>query len=222
MGRKSIVKARSRNEVKREKWVEECIVQFEETGLKNITMDDVAKKLGISKATIYNHFKSKDEIVQTAVAQILNKVRRYEEFLNDVSQNYIKRYYKAIRFYVHQISGISPGLVSDVEDLYPEMWQYIKMFREQFGFVLSNYYEEGKKRGYFKKDLDLNMMVSMDRWFIETILSTNYLKEKEVTIDEAFDQYFKIKFDGIISSHMPEIKDQLDREEALEAEQVKY
>ena len=81
MGRKPIAKKRSRNEVKREKWINECIGHFERSGIRNVTMDDVAQLLGISKATIYNHFKSKDEMVQTAVAMLLNKIRKYEEFL---------------------------------------------------------------------------------------------------------------------------------------------
>jgi len=204
MGRKPISKKRSRNEIKREKWIEECIKHFEVIGIRSVTMDDVAQKLNISKATIYNHFKSKDEIVQTAVAMILNKVRRYEEYLNDQSAPFIKRYYKAMRFYAKQLSSISPILVKDVKELYPEMWQYVEMFRNQFGFVIGKYYEEGVNKGYFNP-LSITLMIGTDRWFLEALLNTPFLKENNLTLEQAFDEYFKIKFDGIIRSHLPDI-----------------
>lgn len=203
MGRKPIAKKRSRNEVKREKWIAECIAHFEETGIRNATMDDVALKLNISKATIYNHFKSKDEIVQTAVAMLLNKVRQYEEFLADQSLPFLKRYYKAMKFYAEQLISISPVLVKDVRELYPEMWEYVEMFRSQFGFVIAKYYEEGVSKGYFK-DINIDVMVGTDRWFLDALLNTNYLKQHNLTLDEVCKEYFRLKFDGIIKSSVIE------------------
>lgn len=34
-----------------------------ESGLENMSMSDIAKKLGIQKPSLYNHFRSKDEII---------------------------------------------------------------------------------------------------------------------------------------------------------------
>lgn len=204
MGRKPIQKERSRNELKREKWVLQCMDHFEETGLKNVTMDTVSDKLGISKATIYNHFKSKEEIIQTAIAMILNDIRQYEDLISDRSKPYLMRYYRAIRYYAEQLSQISPKLVADVKELYPSMWSYVEIFRNQFSFVLSKFYEEGINRGLFK-DLDINMLVGTDRWFLDALLTTEFLKEKNLTIKEAVDQFFIQKFDGVINSSAADI-----------------
>ena len=217
MGRKPIAKKRSRNEAKREKWIQACIKHFEETGIRNITMDDVAAKLDISKATIYNHFKSKDEIVQTAVAMLLNKVRRYEEFLNDESLPFLRRYYLAMRYYAQQLTSISPILVKDVRELYPDMWEYVEMFRNQFVFVIGKYYEEGMRRGFFK-DVDINIMVGTDRWFLDALLNTNFLAEHNLSLDHAFKEYFKLKFDGIIRSSVMDFLEEEDKKEQLLAE----
>lgn len=204
MGRKPIQKDRSRNEEKREKWIRECIKYFDRSGIKNATMDDVAELLDISKATIYNHFKSKDEMVQTAVAMLLNEIREYENILSDRSLPYLMRYYKGMRYYAKKLTGISPRLVDDVKSGYPDLWNYIEMFRNQFSFVIGKYYEEGVTSGILK-EFNISVLVGMDRWFLDALLNSDYLQQNDLTLDEAFDQYFKIKFDGAINSNTAEV-----------------
>lgn len=220
MGRKPIQKERSRNELKREKWVLQCMDHFEETGLKNVTMDTVSEKLGISKATIYNHFKSKEEIIQTAIAMILNDIRHYEDLISDRNKPYLMRYYTAIKYYAQQLSVISPKLVADVKELYPSMWAYVEIFRNQFSFVLSKYYEEGITRGLFK-DMDINMLVGTDRWFLDALLTTEFLKEKDLTLEDAVDQFFIQKFDGAIASAASDIIKDSERYEIVKPDEDK-
>src|SRR6266446_1048907 len=43
-------------------------------GCKKMTMDDVAKEVGIGKGTIYLHFSSKEEIALARVDRIVNRL----------------------------------------------------------------------------------------------------------------------------------------------------
>lgn len=40
---------------------------FIQNGFSNVTMDTIAKKAGVSKLTVYNHFGSKDELFNTVI-----------------------------------------------------------------------------------------------------------------------------------------------------------
>ena len=40
---------------------------FKQKGLKSVTMDELAKSLGMSKRTIYENFKDKDELIETCL-----------------------------------------------------------------------------------------------------------------------------------------------------------
>jgi AcrR family transcriptional regulator len=51
---------------------------FLERGFANLNMDDLASVVGISKPTLYQHFKSKDEL---AVKVLLRRYRAMDEFL---------------------------------------------------------------------------------------------------------------------------------------------
>ena len=61
------------NEGIREKIISESIELFMSYGLRSVTMDDIAKHLGISKKTIYQHFKDKEEIIFLATAMHFEK-----------------------------------------------------------------------------------------------------------------------------------------------------
>jgi AcrR family transcriptional regulator len=69
---------------------------FMRYGVKSITMDDIAKELGISKKTIYQHFSDKDEIVfQVAVHQLEEDKCEYQT-MNDSSKNVVEKMVKTI------------------------------------------------------------------------------------------------------------------------------
>ena len=45
---------------------------FMKFGMRSVTMDDIAKHLGMSKKTIYQHFSDKDELVNILINEKLN------------------------------------------------------------------------------------------------------------------------------------------------------
>ena len=53
------------------KIISKCEKLFLELGFKNVTMDDIANAMGISKKTIYIHFSNKTELIEAVVFSVL-------------------------------------------------------------------------------------------------------------------------------------------------------
>jgi AcrR family transcriptional regulator len=51
----------------RERIMVAAVAQCEDFGLRRTTMDDVARRAGLSRATLYRHFESKDAVVQAVI-----------------------------------------------------------------------------------------------------------------------------------------------------------
>ena len=47
----------------KQQYVETAFELYKKFGFKSITVDDLARAMGISKKTLYEHFENKDEIV---------------------------------------------------------------------------------------------------------------------------------------------------------------
>jgi AcrR family transcriptional regulator len=50
--------------------LEKVSLLYRRYGIKSITMDDVAKELGISKKTLYQHVSDKTDLVRKVVEQV--------------------------------------------------------------------------------------------------------------------------------------------------------
>jgi AcrR family transcriptional regulator len=96
-----------------------------ERGYANLNMDELANVVGISKPTLYQHFKSKDELV---VKVLLRSYQLLEEFLSrPLDEPALTRLIALLR---QSTAGHAPGSIfaSLRSDMRPEaLW---KMFRD--------------------------------------------------------------------------------------------
>ena len=65
--------------------LEEALKQFSQKGFDGTSMSDIAKPIGISKAALYKHFASKQQIFDEIV---IRSEEKYKEFLADLSVHF--------------------------------------------------------------------------------------------------------------------------------------
>ncbi|QQR97655.1 MAG: TetR/AcrR family transcriptional regulator [Sphingobacteriales bacterium] len=199
MGRKYVSKTRNKNLDKRNFYLQKLLYNFKIHGTKKLSIDKLANELGISKSTLYEYFKSKDEIVGLLLDDILFKIRDAEKILNDKHSSYIDRYYHSIDLISEHLSDISNVLLDDLKNDYPTHWKNIEALIEYLSDILTIYYDEGKKLGYFK-NIDTRILVLSDRLFFNAISDTTYLKKNNISLKILFDEYFKMKSFGFIKT----------------------
>ena len=202
MGRKSLNKTRSSDLEKRKKWINNAMPYFQEYGIREINMEKMAEYLGISKGTIYNHFSSKDEIVEFAVRLKMDSIKDFHKILFDYQLGFVERYYKAIQYYTQQLYDISLLIIDDLKELYPDVWALVSNFQDAAMKGLVRYYEEGMASGNFVK-VNPKLLAREDRMFFELLFNQRFLIKNNLTIGKAFNEHFKIKFNGLIESKIP-------------------
>ncbi len=202
MGRKSLNKTRSSDLEKRKKWINKAMPYFQEYGIREINMEKMAEYLGISKGTIYNHFSSKGEIVEFAVRLKMDSIKDFHKILFDYQLGFVERYYKAIQYYTQQLYDISLLIIDDLKELYPEVWALVSNFQDAAMKGLVRYYEEGMASGNFVK-VNPKLLARKDRMFFELLFNQRFLIKNNLTIGKAFNDHFKIKFNGLIESKIP-------------------
>ncbi len=62
----------------RERITDAAIGLFAQRGYEAVSVQDIADAVGIKKSSIYNHFKSKDEILQTILSHFNKELARYD------------------------------------------------------------------------------------------------------------------------------------------------
>lgn len=198
MGRKNIEKTRYDNRQIREKLAIKAMVYFQNNGVKGITMSQMARDLSMSKTTIYNHFTSKEELLEAALDYKLSVISEYESVLENITLTYSERYRKAMLFFCVQLFDVSTNLMAEIREHYPPLWRKVAKFEKQTFINLKNYYEVGVEIGVFKAGSDPVLLSLDDQQFFEMLGMTNLIQEHGITVLDAFNHHFRTKFSGII------------------------
>ncbi|MBN2481144.1 MAG: TetR/AcrR family transcriptional regulator [Bacteroidales bacterium] len=132
---------------------------FVRMGIRSITMDYLAQELGISKRTIYENFKDKNEIVLYSILKGLNE---HAEAINKIiseSPNVIEAIYNIGKKSHEVFSQINPVFFHDLKRHYKQINELIS---ERGGIhnVDSNLMllRKGINEGVFKKEINIDLV----------------------------------------------------------------
>lgn len=197
MGRKSVDKVRTNNPEKRRGLALELMPLLERQGLAGLTMDGLASMVNRSKATIYKYFRSREELLDLALRLKLERIRDFVPLLMDVEQPFLDRYFRAVQFFLEQLSTISNAFLADLRRLFPNIWKQVDQLLEYSAQVLQEYYQEGILNGILI-NIHPEMLALSDRFLFQEICNPVFLQAGQLTIHTAFEEYFRMKFFGLV------------------------
>ncbi|WPU91926.1 TetR/AcrR family transcriptional regulator [Mucilaginibacter sabulilitoris] len=135
---------------------------FLRAGIKSITMDDIARHLGMSKKTIYQFFKDKNDLVTAVVRR---KLKEDEDQMADIiskSENVIEEMINMMKCSEDIFSRINPIVVHDMQRYHPEAWAEFQKFKAEILIsTLEELLTKGMKQGYIRKDIDVKIIARM-------------------------------------------------------------
>ena len=198
MGRKSVSKQRNQNPKRRQKYLLQLMPIFYEYGLQALSMDDICEKLDVSKATLYNYFATKEEMVAGILEHILGEIAYFENVLVDKNRSFLDRYFSSVQLLTQSVAGISNTFLDDMQTHFPILWQQVRDFRDYAATVLQRFYEEGKQLGILT-GYSTNILVLSDRLFFDALTEPKILVANNLTIQQAFQEYFKLKCFGMLN-----------------------
>ena len=141
---------------------------FRHYGFKTITMDDIARRAGISKKTLYQHFANKQEVVNESVQWYYNQV--FEQCTNIIatSENAIEAMVRIMQLVEEMCQQVNPLAMLELQRFFPQGY---KIFREQ---IIAKDVEEMRKNivqgieeGYYRAEVNPLLMAM---FHIETTL----------------------------------------------------
>jgi AcrR family transcriptional regulator len=135
---------------------------FLQAGIKSVTMDDIARHLGMSKKTIYQFFGDKNELVVALVKSRLQEDEREMNAIMESSANVIEEMIKMMKCSEEILSRANPVIFHDMQKYHPEAWQEFQRFKAE---VIINKLEEllkkGISQGFIRDDIDVKILATM-------------------------------------------------------------
>ena len=141
---------------------------FSQYGFKTITMDDIARRAGISKKTLYQHFANKQEVVQESVIWYKNNTTESCFLVLKDSENAIEAMVKMLAFFDNMNKRINPMAMFEMQRFYPEAYKTFRdLLAERDVVMIRDTILQGIKEGFFREDIDADLLA---RYRLETSL----------------------------------------------------
>jgi len=145
----------------REKIISKATGLFLKLGFKNVTMDDIASELCVSKKTIYKYFPGKEILVREITAIIHKAV--HENIKAIVAQNFnaIEENFQVRRVFKEMFKAVNSSPIYQLKKMYPNIYSALLLKEvHQCKRLFKQNIEKGIQQGLYRKDVSIEHYAS--------------------------------------------------------------
>jgi TetR/AcrR family transcriptional regulator, cholesterol catabolism regulator len=158
---------------------------FFRLGVKSITMDDIARELGISKKTLYQHFEDKREIILQMCHGILQHNLKIIESAAKTAKDPVHEIIETGNQVNKIFTKINPVLIYDLKRYYPEAWQLLEEFKQKHILkILENNLKRGINMKIYRADLNVSLMARYRLAQFDLALNQDIFPDAKINMGE--------------------------------------
>ncbi|MFP4288016.1 MAG: TetR/AcrR family transcriptional regulator [Bacteroidales bacterium] len=179
---------------------------FDHFGFSKSTSEEIAKKAGVSKRTLYKYFDSKKKILEVFIIQKIETLRHELDRILAKHIIFPEKMRQITTQVAVTLSGMSTHFLNDLKTNVPDVWQKISDFRREMVHVyFPMLLDEGIREGHFKSDINKGVAVLIMVNAMEIIINPqntetlppDLLKDIPQKPEKLFDNVIQIIYDGI-------------------------
>lgn len=169
-------------------------------GFRNVTMDDIAVELGISKKTLYAHFRGKTDLLKAVIHAKLSDVESdMGRLASEGSMDFPTRLQRLLECHQRHLQEPQPAFVRDMERE-PEIFNLIQTFRRShIPRLFGRLFEDGRHAKLIRKDIPSALVLDILLGAIEAIINPRKLEGLELTPKMAFSMIVGVVLQGILT-----------------------
>ncbi len=169
-------------------------------GIKSVTMDDIARELGISKKTLYQYVDNKSDLI----AQIIEKKTREEKSamacIREESSDAVEEMLRVADYVIRELRQYSPVVMYDLRKYYRDAWKMMEAVHQRHIYdLIRDNLERGVQQGVYRADLDPDILAKLYVGKIPLVIDEELFPLQQYNLEELFRQYINYHIHGIAS-----------------------
>jgi len=155
---------------------------FFKYGIKRVTMDDIAKELSMSKKTIYQYYKEKDDLVNQLCKIELEKQQQEFAKLQNLSTDPVHEIVLISDKLRIMLQPINPVFFLDLQKFYPTAYNQFQKFKEYCsGALILRNIKKGVEDGLYRKDINVEFTAQYRMAQIDMLMFGNYFSYDKIS-----------------------------------------
>ncbi len=172
--------------------LDKTIEMFYEFGIRNLNMDDISRTLGISKKTLYQYVKSKEDLIEKLF--MYDDMRWDREFskLKIENLNAIDILLNVSLLVSEEIAKLNPKLKFELKKYYEPIFNQFMVRKQNHIFnLMSRNIEKGINEGLYRSDVNVELTSGLYVRNLVDMHNKDYCFVENITFDEVFETMFE-------------------------------
>lgn len=190
---------------------------FKRVGVRAVSMDDVAREMGISKKTLYQLVENKETLLRQVMEADFERDKALFDQHQRESQDAIDEFLRNSRYHIREMRQISPATLHDLQKYYPALWKLMtETHHAEFERNLVRNLERGMEEGLYRDDLDPEVIATLYSGMVVMMIDRSVFPALDRPLSTIMLHQTKYHFHGIVNQFGRERLDRYLSEESLD------
>lgn len=173
---------------------------FISLGFKSVTMDDIANELGISKKTIYAHFKTKTLLVNKVTTHLFDTIAHGIDCICEEDKNPIEELYEIKKLVMVHLKDEKSSPQYQLQKYYPQVHNNLKKmhYHKMSECTLVNL-QKGVAQGLYRSNLDIEFVSKIYFLGVNGIKDDSLFPVDQFPKKALFDDFLEYHLRGIVT-----------------------
>ncbi len=184
----------------KEKILEKATELFLDLGFKSVTMDDLAQEMGISKKTIYSHFRTKTKLVEETTSKLFCAISMGIDQIRGLKKNPIEELYEIKKFVMLHLKNEKSSPQHQLQKYYPKI--YDKMHSGQFELMqdcIEDNLKKGIDQGIYRENLQIDFISRIYFSGVTSIKNQKLFPMHKFPVAPLMEEYLEYHLRGIVT-----------------------
>jgi AcrR family transcriptional regulator len=174
-------------------------------GFRGVTMDELARELGMSKKTLYVSFPGKLDLLRAVIANKAADIGLdLEQITSEKDAEFPDKLARLLNCFQRHIGEIHPAFVRDVRREAPEVFEMIeKLRRDLLQRHFGKLFEQGRKAGLVRRDIPVHMIIEVLLGAVTSIVNPAKVETLGTTPKTALLTVISIVLEGVLTRKVP-------------------
>lgn len=186
---------------RKDKYLQKIYELFTVEQADSLTMIDIAERIGITKMTLYNNFKDKDEIIESIILYRSQKFMQFMESNKTKNLNAIEALISVIRF-----QSENPVMVSNLYKVYAKHFpaqfkEHESRFRSRLNMFITQNIKQGQEEGFYRDSVDADEISAYIIQSADNMIGKTMRGETDINLGTLHQNIVEYHLRGIVNEN---------------------
>lgn len=184
----------------KEQLIEKSAELFMRYGIRSVSMDDIARELGISKKTLYQQVENKEDLIRRIFMSRSTEEREEIHQMRQQSRDAIEELVLVAKFMISRLRLMSPTSRYDLEKYYQDIHLELKELHMTFfvQFIQENL-QRGIADGLYRTNIEVAVVAKLFVSMAVKLGHNEYFSVREYKLENLVQQLFLYHIHGVAS-----------------------